>query len=196
MANDKPGSETEPLDEKQLLRKILKNQNALHSRLTSMEQRVYKATDDVGEVSKRGQAIFEDVFKVVLTVVFEEALQVQSDSFITASDFHFDYLKVAAHPVPFASRVNVRYKDLSSDVELVGRRDFMPLDTFSGTGQLPFAEVAPRRFVARGGILMDLQDNGTIDGVTPSNPGDFPYEITVTIHGLKIFLQRVERQGQ
>jgi len=186
----------EDLDVRALLRKINKNQNALHSRLTSIEQRVYKYTDDVGEVSKRGQGIFEDVFKVILTVEFTEALQVQSDQFITASDFHFDYLKVAGFPEQFRSRVNIRFKDISSDVELVGRRDFMPLDTFAGTGELPFAEVAPRRFVARGGILMDFQDNGTIDGVTPSNPGDFPYRITITIHGLKVFLQRVERQGQ
>lgn len=184
------------LNEKELLRKIAKNQNALHSRLTNIEQRIYKQTDDVGEVSKRGQGVFEDVFKVILEATFDESGAIESDTFTNASDFHFDYLKVTAFPIQFMSRVNVRFKDVSSDVELTGSRDFMPLVDFAGSGELPFAEVAPRRFVARGGILMDFQDNGTIDGVVPSNPGDFPYTIRVVFHGLKVFLQRIERQGQ
>lgn len=184
------------MSDRQLLKKIAKNQNALHNRLTTMEQRIYRFTDDVGEVSKRGQAVFEDVFKIVLSFTFDAALGTDEDQFVTASDFHFDYLKVVAHPADFSQRFGIRIKDLSSDVEIVSGNDFLPVDSFTGTGQLPFAEVAPRRFVARGGLTVAAQDNGTVDGIVPANPGDFPYTVRVTFHGLKVFLQRVERQGQ
>jgi hypothetical protein len=157
---------------------------------------LYNLVDDRGEISKRGQGVFEDIFKVVIIFEVEEAFASVDGSFITASDFHFDALKWTAFPPQFIPRWGVRIRDLSSEVELANNSRPIPAATLFGTGQLPFVEVGPRRFVARGGIGLTLVDNGTIDGVTDATAEDYPYTATIVIHGKKVFLQRVAREGQ
>lgn len=157
---------------------------------------LYKLVDDRGEISKRGQGIFEDIFKVVLEYTITESGQSVEASFIVPSDYHFDVLKWTACPTQWTPRFGVKIRDLSSEVELSNNATPIPAECLFGDGELPFVEVGPRRFVARGGIQITAVDNGTIDGITKATDKDYPYCFKIVLHGKKVFLQRVAREGQ
>jgi hypothetical protein len=157
---------------------------------------LYKLVDDRGEISKRGQGVFEDIFKVVAEFTITELGQSVEGTFLAASDYHFDALKWTACPTQWTPRWGVRIRDLSSEVELSNNGIPIPGECLFGDGELPFVEVGPRRFVARGGIQLTIVDNGTIDGITKATDNDYPYCIKIVIHGKKVFLQRVAREGQ